>query len=197
MFKFSNEEIRDLIIALLVLSLAFSILFSGRDLDLALYLLPLSIIGVGSSFIFHELAHKFVAMHYGYWAEFKLWMSGLVIALLSSFIGVIFAAPGAVYIHGQYIDDKENGVISIAGPAINIVLALIFFALIPSTATSPYWRMATLLGFYINSYIGLFNLIPLGPLDGAKVLRWNGIVWLIATLICGGLTYLSWTVMHL
>ena len=78
----------------------------------------------------HELAHKFVAIHYGFWAEYKLWVQGLILAVVISVISnFIFAAPGAVYIHGEYISDEQNGKISLAGPLTNIVLALIFLSI--------------------------------------------------------------------
>ncbi len=32
-------------------------------------------------------------------------------------------------------------------------------------------------GLMINMWIAFFNLIPFGPLDGAKIIRWNPLVW--------------------
>lgn len=191
MFKFSKREIIDLIISFLVLSLAFSILFTRPKYLNELIILPISMIGVGSSFIFHEIAHKLIAMHYGYWAEFKLWIEGLIIAIGSSFLGFIFAAPGAVYIHGEYIDDRENGIISSAGPLTNIVLAVIFFLVIPVVSGNQFLHIASILGFKINSFIAIFNLIPLGPLDGRKIFRWDPLIWLVLIAAAGGLTFYS------
>ena len=40
--------------------------------------------------------------------------------------------------------------------------------------------------FFINSLLATFNLLPFGPLDGMKIIRWNGIVWsflLISSII--------------
>ena len=42
--------------------------------------------------------------------------------------GIAFAAPGAVYIHGNYISREQNGKISLAGPATNIILRVVLFA---------------------------------------------------------------------
>jgi Zn-dependent protease len=38
---------------------------------------------------------------------------------------------------------------------------------------------------YINSSLALFNLIPFGIFDGAKVLRWNKYVWIGAVIVAG------------
>jgi len=43
------------------------------------------------------------------------------------------------------------------------------------------------LGAYINTWLALFNLIPFGPLDGAKIFRWNKGLWLVAIAGAGGL----------
>ena len=141
-------------------------------------------------------------MHYGYWAEFKLWPAGLIFALVSSFFGFVFAAPGAVYTYaGSYLDDKTNGVISLAGPVVNIVLAFVFLFIAAAIYRQAFYNttmqfifIVCSLGFSTNSYLAVFNLVPIWNLDGSKVLRWNILVWLIAIGIAGIMTYLSMTV---
>ena len=85
MFRFTGKEIRDLIISFIVIALGFTILYSNGDYSNIGLVFPIVMIGVGAGFIFHELGHKFVAMHYGYYAEYELWPTGLIIALVSSF----------------------------------------------------------------------------------------------------------------
>ena len=59
-----------------------------------------------------------------------MWVGGLLFALVTAFaVGFVFVAPGAVYIHGNYIKNSENGKISLAGPATNIILALLFLSI--------------------------------------------------------------------
>lgn len=205
MFKFSSNEIRDLIISFFVISLAFAILYTGANFSAVPYILPMVMVGVGLGFILHEVAHKLTAMRYGYWAEFKTWIPGLFIALISPFFGFIFAAPGAVHIYGNYMTDKENGIISLLGPLTNIVLAMIFLLLYLITITSSFagmvqeaWIMTVLrttfvLGFSINSFLALFNLIPFSILDGAKIFRWNPFIWLAIAALAGIMVYFSFT----
>ncbi|HQM95337.1 MAG TPA: site-2 protease family protein, partial [Methanofastidiosum sp.] len=79
------------------------------------YDLPKYVIIVGAAFLLHELSHKFTAIKYGYFAQFRLWQTGLLLALLMSFaVGFVFAAPGAVYIYGIN-DDKKDAKISLSG----------------------------------------------------------------------------------
>ena len=189
MFRFTGKEIRDLIISFIVIALGFTILYSNGDYSQIGLVFPIVMIGVGAGFIFHELGHKFVAMHYGYYAEYELWPTGLIIALVSSFFGFIFAAPGAVVIYSNGMEKKTNGIISIAGPIVNIVLGLIFFLILGSLGDFAYTETGTIvalicvLGTRINFFLAAFNLLPIPPLDGSKVMSWSVPVWLITFAI--------------
>ena len=200
MFKFTRNEVRDLIIAFIFISLSFAIANSGRNPSAIMGILPYILVGVGAGFILHELGHKFVSMKYGYWAEFKLWPQGLLLALITSFFGFVFAAPGAVYTYANYMTEEINGKISVAGPVVNIMLALIFLAIAASVYTSAFYSqihavifIMCSIGFSINSYLALFNLLPIGNLDGSKVLRWNIAIWIVTIAIAGILTLASMT----
>ena len=194
MFRFTKKEIRDLIISFLIISfiviaLGFTILYSNGDYSHIGIVFPVVMIGVGVGFIFHELGHKFVAMHYGYYAEYELWPTGLIIALVSSFFGFIFAAPGAVVIYSQGMEEKTNGLISIAGPLVNIALGLIFFLILGSLGDFVYTEAGAIvylicvLGTRINFFLAAFNLLPIPPLDGSKVLSWSVPIWLVTFAI--------------
>ncbi|HOI40674.1 MAG TPA: site-2 protease family protein [Methanobacterium sp.] len=181
MVHFTSHEIRDIVISMLVISVVFAYVFSSSNQINFISLIPVTMISVGLGFVFHELAHKFVAIKYGFYAEYRLWVEGLVIAIISAAIGVVFAAPGAVYIYGQNISPEENGKISIAGPLTNIGLAVIFFVLSSLLTFSPILSIICSLGFTVNSFLAFFNLLPIFILDGAKVLKWNPVIWVITT----------------
>jgi Zn-dependent protease len=184
---FSVIEIRDIIIAWLALGVAFSFALAGGGFTLfassfsisdVFYLIGISLVTVGTGFVFHELSHKFVAQRYGYWAEFRMWPMGLVLALVTSLIGIIFAAPGATYISGTNISLGENGRISVAGPLTNVAIAILFSPFLLLDSSSLLWAVG-FIGVRINVFLALFNLLPLGPLDGAKVFRWSKPVWIM------------------
>jgi len=200
MFKIDLIEINDIAIATLAISIALFIAFNADAGVLNILKMPITeiakqvgilIITVGSAFILHEMAHKIVAQRYGAQAGFRVWPLGLFLAFLFSFFGFVLAAPGAVYIYAPHITKKQNGIISLAGPVMNMILALIFLAILPFAvaAFGPHSILSTiaLFGFSINSILALFNLLPIFPLDGSKVLWWNWIVWLGAFLIALGI----------
>ena len=45
-------------------------------------------------------------------------------------------------------------------------------------------------GITINLWLALFNMLPLGPLDGGKVLAWNAAVWGVVIAIPAVLLFL-------
>ena len=187
MLKFTRNEVRDLIIAFIVLSVAFAISNVRLDVHGFISILPIVMVGVALGSLFHELGEKFVATKYGYDAEFKAWPLGLLIALASSFIGIVFAIPGSVITHADNMTDEINGRIAIAGPMANLglaVLFIIFAALIsPLRPYSPVFHLIYLIctvGFSVNSFLATFNLLPLYTLDGTKVIKWDARIWIVA-----------------
>ena len=177
-FRFSSREIKDLIKAWLAITIAFTILKAGIFSDTFLHFFIISAIAVGLGFVLHELAHKFMAQKYGLFAEFRSFDFMLILAILMSFIGFILVAPGAVMIRG-WITRVRNGKISFAGPATNFVLAIIFLTIF-------YFGILTELasyGAFINTWIGLFNMIPFGNIDGKKILNWNKPVYIVTVII--------------
>lgn len=186
---FSETEIKHLTIALFVLALAFAISFSGGRIgDGFPIMFGISLLSVGTAFLFHELAHRMIARKYGCWAEFRMWPMGLMMAILFSFFGFVFAAPGAVMISG-YITEEQNGKISAAGPVTNWMVGTLFLG--GSIALLMFdnilWFILAFVA-YINLFIGGFNLLPIGPLDGAKIFRWSVPNYItIAGLIIGTL----------
>ena len=182
---FSRIELRDIAIAVAVLTASFTIIFSRRwrlfsddVLTNALWWVLVSFIMVMSSFILHELAHKFTAQRFGAWSEFRMYPTGLILCLIMSVVGFLFAAPGAVYIRG-YITDEMNGKISIAGPAVNIgisTVALILCFIIGRGLSADIFFLLA----YMNAFLAVFNLLPIPPLDGSKVLKWNPAVYAVS-----------------
>lgn len=123
------------------------------------------------AFLLHEMAHRFVALRDGGGAVYKLWPFGAIFALVTSALGFIFAAVGAVYIQGLY-DQRKIGRASLAGPVTNIILGVAFFAI---ALVVPSFTVALMLGFIssLNLYMAVFNLLPIPPLDGFKVFQWS------------------------
>jgi Zn-dependent protease len=184
LFSFSEEEKKNLGLAVGALTLAFTLLFMGSGIPLYIVVV-ISFVAVVTGFLLHEFGHKFVAQRYGCWAEFKAWPQGLLLAVVSAFIGFLFAAPGAVYIRG-HLTKEQNGWVSAAGPLMNITVAsfllpvLFLFPGIPDAMLALLWMIC-----YLNVFIGGFNMIPFPPLDGSKIIKWNPGMWIVLLVVLG------------
>jgi len=188
-----KKEAIEIIISVLAISLALTIVlskfaaFKGEPLTGLnwFFTVLVMLVTVGSGFILHEMAHKLVAIYYGAYARFKMWMMGLMIMFaLVIFLPVIIAAPGAVYIYSKKMTKKQIGVVSVAGSIVNISIMIVFFFLakfapIPFLFITNIW----VFGAYVNAILAAFNMLPIMPLDGGKVFAWNKLVWFLTILI--------------
>ncbi len=193
--RFSRAEVYSILAAWFLLSLAFTKILLGSGVP-TLFLLIASMIALGTGFITHELMHKFTAQKFRYYAEFRIWLWGILLMLVTSLFGFIFAAPGATYFQPdpreQFMDPKgfikRYGTISIAGPLINFVFGSVFLGLfylfvflspvlISNTGLLYLALVITGVGGYINFYLCAFNMLPINPLDGYKVFVWNKKYW--------------------
>jgi Zn-dependent protease len=188
------RERRDLLIAWLAISIAFTLAFMwGRRVELAVFVLyfVLSFVTVGVAFVLHELAHKFAAMRYGYWAEFQKDNQMLLVAVvMAALVGIVFAAPGATYIYGN-ATRVENGRISAAGPITNLLLCIPFAILM--LFGGGLIGIVGLVGLRVNAMIATFNMLPISVLDGRKVLAWNPAAF--AALMAASAGVLIWSLL--
>lgn len=182
---FSKEELKDFIIAVAALTLIFA--FKPLpDPGIDYGMLPYFAIIVIVAFLFHELAHKFTARNFGCMALFKIWPSGVFFGLILMLVGIKFVAPGAVVIYPYFfgrwgyrvkrLTTNENGLIALSGPATNL-----FFAIIFSFFSGWFFEMLT----FVNAWIAFFNLLPIPPLDGSKILEWRIWIWGLAIAVAG------------
>ena len=199
-FTFTGTEVKEILISAIVLSIAFAVAYQDgimnviNNIDTFPTELFYAFVAVGIGFLAHELiGHKIVAQHLGMHGEFKMWRMGLIIALLSSTIGFVFAAPGAVYVSPKYdiwgrpdnVSKRKMGVISLAGPLVNLTLAGIFFLLNTSNPSDLYVR-----AIFVNVWLGIFNMLPIPPLDGSKVFAWDKRIWVPVFLVLLSLLFI-------
>ena len=204
--RISRREEFDLLIAWIAISLAFLIVqivpngILGPAIPItpfgALETLGISLVTVGVAFILHEMAHKFTAIKFGYWAEFRKDNNMLLImGALAALVGMIFAAPGATVIYdttGRGISREQNGKISIAGPLINLLLCIPFVIIFligggfSAAVSGNLFAKLGLAGIQINAIIAAFNLLPVSILDGRKVWAWNKVVFVVTVIVAFG-----------
>ena len=200
----SRTELVSILVAFVVLTFDLVIIISGSGLVLgtgARFLSNVTFVEVVTAavaaltgFVAHEMAHKIVAQRHGFWAEFRMSASGLVFSIITATLGFLFAAPGATVVGGMSERDLSNwGRTSLAGPASNVGFALVFYAssFVLFHVRSA-WYLPVLFLAFVNAWFATFNLLPIGPLDGRKVLRWSAAVWVVAFLTIGALAAVTY-----
>ena len=143
------------------------------------------------SAVIHEVSHGFVADKLG---DPTARLSGrltlnplkhldpfgsVILPILLSLIpgGIIFGWAKPVPYNPYNLKDPEKGaaIIAAAGPLSNFALALVFgiiFRLTAGFGQGVWYNLNAFAGIIvmINVLLGVFNLVPIPPLDGAKVL---------------------------
>ena len=170
------------ILNLFILTIAIGYIFSGYIKDPStrfslsrkfnLQDFKFSLLVSAPGVVIHELGHKFISLFFGLGAVFKIWFPGLGIAVFLKLINSPFLiiAPGFVSISGD-TNPLQTILISFAGPAVNLLLFLISYFIL-NNAKKLTRRQATALYLTkrINIFLFIFNMIPIPPLDGSKVL---------------------------
>lgn len=150
---------------------------------IAILIVPLFI-----SISFHEWAHGYVAYKFGDPTpklQGRLTLNPFAhldpIGTLMLFtIGIGWAKP-VILNPSHYPDKTKQMLVALAGPASNFLLALIFgFILVFLQLTNSeinseiFKTLVTSLNIIIriNLILAIFNMIPIPPLDGSKVLAW-------------------------
>jgi len=149
-------------------------------------LIMLALPGMLAGLTFHEYAHAWMANKLG---DPTAKMMGrltlnplrhlnLIGTLAIVLLGFGWAKP--VPISPDNFADRKRGIllVSLAGPASNLILAVVFTilvrltSLLPTETSSFLVYIQTVLGLavFYNLVLALFNLIPIPPLDGSQIL---------------------------
>lgn len=154
---------------------------------------PLSYVGVFIlviagwlvSLCLHEFGHAFTAWRFGdhdvavrgyltlnpFKYSHPLLSLGLPVLIIA--LGGIGLPGGAVYVRTSWMTDRQKTLVSLAGPAANLVLAVLLLAvtrLFFDPAHSVFWSGLAFLGFLQVTAVVL-NLLPVPGLDGYGALE--------------------------
>ena len=160
--------------------------FANIIQTIALYALPMLF-----AITVHEAAHGYAARHFGDGTAAFLGRVTLNPVRHIDPIGTIamplflYIATGGAFVFGyakpvpvnfgQLRHPKRDMVwVALAGPASNLAMALVWGALLIVLdgvgVTEPFFLKMCQAGVLVNVVIGVFNLFPLPPLDGGRVL---------------------------
>lgn len=134
------------------------------------------------SVVLHELAHGLMARSMGDRTAEHLgrltlnplahldMFGSVILPIITSFSGFMFGYAKPVPYNPSALSDRRYGPakVALAGPAVNLMLAVLAGVIIRFVGDGVSPLMLTLLGYvvWINIVLTFFNLIPFPPLDG-------------------------------
>jgi Zn-dependent protease len=137
---------------------------------------------------FHEVGHAYVARWFGDDTAFEAGrisfnplrhidpLGSVLLPLICLMTGgFLFGWAKPVPINVGRMRNPHRAIIyvAIAGPVMNVVLAIISCILVYLTAflASPTLHHILLISFQLNMMFAIFNMLPIPPLDGSKILQ--------------------------
>ena len=145
-----------------------------------------SIIALAIAVILHEVAHGVVALRLGdstaYYAgrltlnplkHIDLWGTIIVpMLLILSQVGIVFGWAKPVPVNYYNLKYGKYGpvLVALAGPLTNFIVLVVFASLARITPAGTALPFLFIMIAFINGFLMLFNLLPIPPLDGSKVL---------------------------
>ena len=127
--------------------------------------------------ILHEIAHKVAGLAMGHQSIFYGFYSSswtMILAVISLMLRIFHApfiliVPGFVGIPAG-VDPISSGIIAFAGPLTNLIIFFIASYIIKHKQLTQNQTIIAVLTKKINLWLFIFNMIPIDPFDGGKVL---------------------------
>ncbi len=182
MFNFDRRTLYIILGAMVLMN----VLNGGRSIEGLIYSLP----GVIVAMTFHEFAHAWAATKLGDDTprlQGRLNLNPMshidpVGIVCLALLGFGWGKPVQINsrnFNGKYSLSKAEAIVSAAGPIMNFIIAFLFvviyaiMAITVRTITRPIIILQTIISsiILVNLGLGVFNLIPIYPLDGSKVLN--------------------------
>ena len=193
-YKYSVDELKGLIISILVLAFIvsfkewgygdnFNAIVGLKNLFIAIILITITI-------LIHDGAQRISALHSGFRIEYKMWWYGLLIGLILVFISkgnIWFLAPGGILFHHMAthrlgffrygVNIRSVGLITLIGPIANIIFATLIKVSQVNLHLFSVDNIILNKIFLINWVFAVWNLLPIPPLDGVKVFQFSRLTY--------------------
>lgn len=174
-FGVKVREVLAVIAASIVLGLAVSWTFAGPTVGfIGLLLLNTLLCFVGG--ISHEVIHWAMAKILKIKTEYRFWLSGSIMTVITSFLGNSFGLQGFLIEEVEKDAPRwKTGLMKLSSPVFSTIVMVIFAAtnfFLPHVVFQMVYSIAGMLA--------MVEILPFQPMDGYEIRKWNILIWLIA-----------------
>jgi len=202
-YRFTPSELKGFIISILVLSFLISFReWGGEEFNLMTGLFNWfnAALIVTLVLLVYNAAQRIAGLSVGYNAEYKMWVTGLLIGLLFAFVsrGKIWVLlPGGIMIHhlaghrlGYFrygLGYFAHGMIAVAGTVALITLAALF-KIINANLANP--LLDKIILFCV--IFAIYDILPIPPLSGSRLFFGSRMVYafMFFTIVVAGILLL-------
>ncbi len=202
-YKFTPSELRGFIISILVLSFIISFREWGGatfSWKAGLFNWFNAFLIVTLVFIVYNGAQRIAGLSIGYNAEYKLWLTGLLVGLIFAFVSrgrIWVLLPGGIMLHhlaghrlGYFrygLGYFAHGMIAVAGTIALITIAAVF-KIINANLASPLLDKVIL--FCV--IFAIYDILPIPPLTGSRLFFGSRMTYafMFCTIIAAGILLL-------
>lgn len=127
----------------------------------------------------HELAHRIVGKLLGIKTEYRLWLTGSMLTLLTGYLGNSFGIQGfLIEKREKNISGWRYGIMKLVAPITSLLIALTAFHLFTDNP-QPILQMT----YTTASIIALAEILPVRGSDGEDIRDWNQWIWFILFIV--------------
>jgi Zn-dependent protease len=190
--RFSPAELKALTIGIFVIAFIFSFDDWGVekfDFFIGLKNFLIAILLAAVTILVNQSAHRITALSTGFKAEYRIWIYGIIIGLVLTFVtkGKFLALiPGGMVVYhmaglrlGAFrygLNYWAQAMVALAGPLANVMLIIIFKIMLYFLPGNS----LLLAAITMNIWYTIINMLPIPPLDGSHLFFVSRLVYVFS-----------------
>ncbi|MBI5223951.1 hypothetical protein HY990_06035 [Candidatus Micrarchaeota archaeon] len=180
-FGINLLEAAAIIGASIVLGLSISWQYLSPSMDFGKWLLINTVICLVGA-VLHEITHRIFAHLFKIKLEYRFWLEGSILTLISSYLGNAFSVQAFILEEiPEHIDKWKVGITKLSAPLVSAIV-MVVFAFLYTQNYDPIYQVV----YSTSGLWAMAEMLPFSALDGKDIKEWNSTIWGIFFFLIGG-----------